>query len=328
MRIHFFHKVIILELLVFLVIFCCFRPAKAETLPGSGLMISPPIFDLNLKPGETYNNKIKISNTSEKLSEVYPQAMNFRAKGENGEPDFYPAEEEAKNYSLANWFLFSTRKLAFEPNQYLEWNFQINVPQDAEPGGHYGVIFYATEPPQLQKDTTQVALQTMLGSLFLVKIAGAINENAVLKEFSAPRFLFKPPVDFNVRIENKGNVHIKPQGEISIKNWRGKLITDVGVNEKKNNILPDSIRRFDQKWDAASKPFWKIPIGRFQANLRLVYGETEKTLDGTVYFWVIPWWFIILVAIVLIFLIILIWRKIKKRKRRKLQPSKKVVILR
>ncbi len=323
MRASFISKIALLLLGLFL-----FYPKpqtlKAENLPGGGLTISPPLLELNLKPGETYVGKIKITNTSEKMMEVYPQAMNFRAKGEGGEPEFFSDDDSSNSYALSAWLKFSPRKLAFTLEQYTEWDFQIVVPQNAEPGGHYGVIFFSTEPPEVSKDITQIALQTKIGSLILVKVAGAIEESAFLKEFSAPHFLFKPPVDLVVRIQNTGNVHIKPQGEISLLNWQGKLLSELPINEKSNNVLPDSTRKFDAQWQATQKPFYKMPIGKFSGDIKIVYGETAKTLNGEVSFWVIPWWFIILVAIVLIFLIILIWRKIKKRRKRR-KPERIII---
>lgn len=288
-------------------------------IPGEGLTISPPLTELTLKPGETVSQMIKITNPTEKLVEVYPVIMNFHAKGETGEPTFTAATDEEAKFALAKWIKFNQTKLALTPEQVGEFNYQIEVPLGAEPGGHYGVVFFATEPPKPEGDVSQVAIASMIGSLILVKVPGNIIEKGLLEEFSAKRFYFKPPVNITTRISNLGNVHFKPKGEISIKGWFGKK-ENLTVNESKGNILPDSIRRFDNKWPAPG--FWTI--GRFSADLRLVYGESEKTLIGRTVFWIIPWWLIIAVIILLfiiILIIVLIRRRRKKKKERQVEPS-------
>ena len=306
-----FQKIILLSITLALLI--GLKPAQAQ-IPGEGLTISPPLFELTLKPGETSSQTIKITNPTKKLMEVYPLVMNFRAKGEGGEPAFYSAKEEEAKFSLAHWISFRQTKLALTPEQVVEFKYQIITPGDAEPGGHYGVVFFATEPPKPQEDISQVAIASMIGSLILGKVPGAIIEKGFLEEFSARKFYFKLPVNFITRISNLGNVHFKPQGEITIKNWRGKEIEKVPINIAKGNVLPDSTRKFEEKWSPGSAN-WKT-FGRFSANLRVVYGESEKTLGGSVIFWIIPWWLIIIILAIIVAVIVLIWflRRRKKKK--------------
>ncbi len=311
-------------LFLFLIVnFFIFPTKSTAQIPGEGLTISPPIFELTLKPGETYSKTIKITNPTEKLMEIYPVVMNFKAKGEGGEPAFYSATEEEAKFSLGHWIKFSQTKIALTPEQVVEFDYQIIVPEDAEPGGHYGVVFFATEPPKLEQDITQVAIASMIGSLVLVKVPGAIVEKGFLEEFSANRFYFKPPVDFTIRIANLGNVHFKPQGEIAIKNWRGKEIDKITVNEANGNVLPDSTRKFGEQWLSENMSFWKIPIGRFSTDLRIVYGESEKTLDGKLIFWIVPWWLII-VFVLIIILIIFGTRYIIKKRRKKTSSKARI----
>ena len=310
------NKKIIIGLVIPLVFsfFIFLFPAFAQ-IPGEGLTISPPLVELTLEAGQTSNQVIKITNPTEKLMEVYPLIMNFRAKGEGGEPLFYPASEEGAKFSLANWIKFSQSKIALTPEQVVEFNYQIQAPEKAEPGGHYGVVFFSTEPPKIEEDANQISISSMIGSLILVKVPGAIVEKASLEEFSANRFYFKPPVNLTTRVSNLGNIHFKPKGEITIKDILGNKKESLIVNEPRNNVLPDSIRKFENKWSGNK---WTT-IGKFSANLKLIYGENETPLESKITFWIIPWWLIALAGVVLlivIIIIIIIWRR-KKRKKRK-----------
>ena len=296
----------------FFLILSSFQFASAQ-ISGDGLTISPPILELETKPGETYNQIIKITNPTNNLIEVYPQVMNFRASGEGGEPAFYPATEEEANFSLAQWIKFNQSKVALTPEQVVEFNYSIEVPADAEAGGHYGVIFFATQPPKAEEDQSQISISSMIGSLILAKVPGTIIEKGFLESFKANRIYLKLPATFQVRISNLGNVHFKPRGDITIKGMFGGESDKIQLNQARGNVLPDSIRKFEEKWNPQ-----KIIIGRYTADLRVVYGESEKTLDDQVVFWVLPLWFLLALGGLIISIIVLIIIIKKKRKNRNL----------
>lgn len=315
-----------LKVIFFFGLFLCFSvktpPVYAQSAsPSEGLTISPPIFEITLKPQESAKYTIRVTNPTKNLIELYPSSMDFASSGEGGQPTFLPANETSNRFSMANWITFETSKIALLPEQVVEFNFQISVPEDAEPGGHYGVVFLATEPPKTEGSTSHISLSSKVGSLLLVKIPGDINEKGSVEEFSTPWFYFSPPVNITAFIRNSGNIHFRPDGEITIKDWKGKDLERISINPLKGNVLPDSRRKFEIKWDSEKEPFWKIPIGRFSANLRLAYGQSEQTLDSKVYFWIIPWWIIITTGIFFLVVVMLIF--FKRRKRKNNRPKKK-----
>lgn len=324
-------KIVFSIYIIFLVIgSLCIGPQKTSAkIPGEGLTISPPISELTLSPGQSSENIIKINNPTSSLVEVYPKVMNFRSGSESGDPTFTSVTNEGQSYSLASWISYDDAKLALTPEQDIEFRYKISVPTDAEPGGHYGVVFFVSEPPKPNGKETQVAISSMLGSLILVKIPGDIKEEAILREFSAKKFYLKMPANITTRIENIGNIHIKPRGDIVIKNMFGSQNTVLDVNPKKGNILPESIRRFDTSFNDS-----KFSLGRYSANLNLQYGDSNKVLSSKLSFWVIPWWFIVIVAVIIILIIILIIKVGKKKKKRTpppqspIPPSKQIIVLR
>jgi hypothetical protein len=87
-------------------------------------------------------------------------------------------------------------------------------------------------------------------------------------------------------------------------------------NESKGNVLPNSTRKFENKWDAKPVNFLDVPIGRFKANLNVVYGEGNKTLTSTLVFWILPWWVIITALIVVLIIILVIILAFVKRLRK------------
>lgn len=284
--------------------------AKAQAPGGEGLTISPPIVELSIDKGGHKTERIRISNPTGNLIEFYPRVMDFGAKGETGEPAFFEPSTEDRKFSLAKWISFKESKIALEKDQVIEFDYTIKVPADAEPGGHYGVLFFASEPPKSDGTSSQVSLGSMVGSLVLVKVPGAVVEKGFIEQLGALNgWNFKNQAKFITKISNEGNVHFKPEGHLVIKTFGGKKIDSLEFNQQKGNVLPDTMRKFENTW----KPeYWRV--GRFTAELTLAYGENEQ-LFATAVFWMIPWWLIILVALLVLIIVGgLLYRKRKKVK--------------
>lgn len=309
-------KFVILLIPIFLIgLFLFFQSTKSvhAALSGEGLTISPPISELTLKSGEKTTRIIRVTNPTDKLVEVYPRIMDFRAKGEGGEPAFYEASEETSRFSLSKWISFTQPKIALMPEQVIEFKYDINVPSDAESGGHYGALFFATEPPKSSGDENKVTLGSMIGSLILVKVPGQINEQGSLADFSANKFIsLDNNLVFQTRVTNMGNIHFRPTGDITIKSMFGHEIEKIAVNEQAGNVLPDSVRKFENKWKSG-----KFLLGIYRANLHLTYGDSGKSMDKTLSFVIVPWWIVLISLLIFLTLIVIIVRWLMKRRKRK-----------
>lgn len=291
-------KIILIFLIAILISVIGYGVTRA--LEGEGLTISPPITELTLESGKVVTQTIRLTNPTENLVEVYPKVMNFKAGGEGGEPDFFDEGDDSSKFSLAKWINFNQSKIALAPEQVVEFKYTIEVPEGAEPGGHYGVVFFATEPPENEEGSSQVALGSMIGSLVLVKVPGQIVEKGFVEEFKTnKKIYFKSPVNLTLRLANLGNVHYKPVGEVKINGWLGTPEESLTINEQKGNVLPDSVRKFENSLDLSL-----LAMGRFTAKANVSYGESEKILIGESVFWVIPWWLIAILVFIVVMLII------------------------
>ncbi len=293
---------------------------NVEQSPG-GITISPPIREFTAKRGEIYQENIRLSNPSNTLIELYPQAMNFTSSGEGGQPKFYGTESESDKYALSTWISFTQPKIALAPSQVVDFSYTIKIPIDAEPGGHYGVLFFSTQAPSASQSGSQVSISSMIGCLHLLRIEGAITESAALESFKFPKIVFKSPVNFTTRVANLGNIHIKPVGEIQIDDYFGTFHQSIEFNESRGNILPASVRAFDNSWDFN---LYKN-IGPQKVQLKVVYGADAKVLVHQSIIWVLPWWLFIAVAslILLIYAVIkLIYTSRKKSLKRFMKVPK------
>lgn len=271
----------------------------AQQDPGQGLEISPPLVEINTDPGKTETFEIRLRNITTSTLIATPQIDDFVAAGEEGQPKLLTEEAaEPSPFSIQNW-VTPLGQLRLVPQEIKATKVTVTVPKDASPGGHYGVVRFTAAPPELEG--TGVALSASIGTLVLIKVSGDIQENAKFEEFFVMQngkrksFLEYGPVTFVERIKNEGNVHFKPIGTVRVTNMFGKETAVLSVNEKGGNVLPASIRKFEQTLNK------KWLFGRYTAEANVQYGG--KNINESISFWVVPYK---LIAIILGGLILLV----------------------
>ena len=256
--------------------------------------VTPPLFQLSIGPGEFWASSIKVVNNNAYDVAYYAEAVDFAAEGEDGKskinPFFESSEEENNTFSLASWIDVSSEPTFIPKGTSREIPFSVRIPADAEPGGHYAAILVGTQPGGTSNSTgPAVRVSSFVSSLLFVRVKGDVVEKGRIREFTTAKSLYqKPEADFLLRFENTGNVHLHPQGDITIYNMWGKERGAVQINEDSNfgNVLPQSTRKFEFTWMNESDPF---DIGRYSAVVTLAYGEEAKqNTTATAYFWVVP----------------------------------------
>lgn len=276
--------------------------------------ISPVRIDRLVFPGQVLEESIKIANLSDSPVTYYFYLADFRAVGEMGEAELVAPGTE-KEYSLVSWIKITGEGIELGPKEEKEISFQIKIPQDASAGGYYGAIITGTVPPQVRGRGEErgaiIGITQQTACLVLLQIAGPVEEKATVREFFAEKdFYFQTPfnVKFISRISNLGSVHIKPVGLIEIKNLFGKTVATLDVNQDGANVLPKTIRRFENTWQGESG------FGKYTASLALTFGTPPdrggqgiQTLYSQTEFWILPLKIVVPVSVaVFLFLLILI----------------------
>lgn len=243
--------------------------------------ISPLIFEMTANPGDAIENFMKIYNPStESTIVIKMEVEDIAPTGEAGHVVVEPAETES--YSISRWVTMEPVEIELRPNEEKFVKFTIRVPENAEPGGHYGTVLASTKSVS-GPEGTGVGIVTRTGSLVLLTVPGIMQEELLINDFSAPRYSECGPIPFEIRFENTGTIHLRPKGLITVTDWLGKKITDISLTEK--NVLPKGIRKFEASWD--QKWLWG---GKYTATLTGSYGANNTQLIPVVItFWVFPW---------------------------------------
>jgi len=267
-----------------------------NTLAQSSVGISPLIFEITANPGDLIENYIKIYNPNRDLiAQIEMQVEDIAPTGEAGLVIVEPAETES--YSITRWVTMEPREVELQPGEEKFVKFVIQVPENAEPGGHYGTVLAAAKSVS-GPGGTGVGIVTRTGSLILVTVPGIMQEKLVVKDFSAPRYSEYGPIPFEIRFENLGTIHVRPTGYVTVTNWLGQKVGDAEIVP--HNVLPRGVRKFEvsfpQKWFFA---------GKYTATLTGSYGFSNTLFTPVVItFWAFPWKFGLVILAIFILIIL------------------------
>ena len=130
-----------------------------------------------------------------------------------------------------------------------------------------------------------------MGSLFYLNVSGPINEKAKVSKFATNSFAEYGPVKILTQIKNMGDLHILPQGKITVTGLLLKESQDL-VSQ---NIYPETARDFENSFGST------LMLGRYKAELIGSYGqENNLPLVATMYFWVFPWKLVLIIVLVIV----------------------------
>ncbi len=301
-----------------------------------GVSVSPARYEMTADKGSTVYGEFSVTNQSD-VDQVYAASIeNFTAQGETGVPLF---TKDSKD--IASW-LSVDKKIIVARGEKKTVTFSLNVPENAEAGGHFGAIFLYSDPGE--GDGVNVSIGTKVGILILLKVNGDIKLGGDIKDFSATSpedvdlkaktFFTELPINLSYRFTNSGNDRVNPYGVISITNTFGMKRETLSANPNQGNVLPQSTRKFDLTWGSGEKEsvpsgffskalyqFSHFALGYYTADLRIAYDVTAKK-DGTetiddiakniqtstavaeksVKLFILPWQFLILFVVSIILL--------------------------
>ena len=296
--------------------------------PGksSALTLTPTRFEISGDPGETLSKEVMLINENDTAETYYASFSNFEAQGESGSPTFVDPKDD-----LGTWITTDTSPIYLAPHQQKVVPFKVVIPKDAEPGGHFAVIFWGTGPA----GAGQVSIGAKTGVLVLLSVNGDVKEAAGLLNFNTEgsKFWYKTlPVSFEYRFKNDGGDRIKPEGTITLRDTVFFPTEILDANPAEGNVLPNSTRKIKVDWLKYERPadyvepvsftkkFWSnvkyewknFAVGLYSANFNVAYGLQNQHVKKTAFFFVFPWE---LVMVMLLVFVVVFWggKKLIKR---------------
>jgi hypothetical protein len=282
---------------------------------ASAFSLRPAITDISLDPGGSYKGSFQVFNDEAASHTYYLSIQKFIPSGETGQQEFLPPSNIS---GLPQWIFLSSPSITLKPGEEADVPFTIYVPSEAQAGGYYAAVFFSTTPP-VASPQGGVLAGARTGALVLLKVKGALQERVVLRDFAletAPS-LTALPASVRVSVENQGNVHVVPQGQIEVKNSFGQTVYKGQINPENQRVLPGSARRFVVSWQKntphTGQGFWfqvkeewrNFALGRYTIELHLSNVTDEVKVASPLSFAVWPWHLGVCVLLGLIILFVL-----------------------
>ncbi len=282
---------------------------------SEAMTVTPVRYEIKGNPGETLIEEMMIMNEDPVPVTYYSSFANFEAQGETGSASFVEPVDD-----IGTW-IETEKSVSLIPGEQRSVSYSIKIPENAEPGGHFGVIFWGTSPG-VGENGEQLSVSAQTGILILLSVSGDVKEEAGLLDFLKKdnKFWYNSlPVTFTYRFKNDGGDRIKPTGFIRISNTLFIPTKKLDANPVNGNILPASTRKFVVDWVKYTEPKntvaptsviknffhkayyqWKnFAVGLYSAKLDITYGLQEKNVNKTVFFFVFPWQMLICLIIII-----------------------------
>jgi hypothetical protein len=247
---------------------------RAQETSSLGMSAAPQVFELEVFPGQIIEDKIILGNLSQVPLPIAVKTTDFTADENSGEMEF---DESSNDPIIASrkWFAIENKDFILGAGEKQKVNFKIQVPQNAEPGGHYSVMLFEPQLPSYYFTAGQPKSIPVIGVLFLISVKNLSLEPQETKnpieitEFKIPdgekmknvektlagifqitsdtlaadiNILEKPPSLFSLKIKNNDIFHHKLQGSIAIYNFWGEKVGEGEI--KKTTVLPGKTREF------------------------------------------------------------------------------------
>jgi hypothetical protein len=280
------------------------------------LTVAPARQYVNVNPGGTVSLVTKFFNEGDTSIAGEFRVYDFIVTDKEGSPTFLYQGNLANRFSAASWMKLTKDKAMIGAGAVERVQYTITAPKDAAPGGRYVALIFEpvgsiTQESVEKSNKAALSVLPRIASLLYIRVNGPVSEMAFVKRLFTPSFLEYGPVTVTAEISNKGDLHITPQGEVSLFNMIGRKV-DTKVLEKQN-IFPDSTRAFDFELGS------KVLLGKYKVRLAAAYGETGKAFTQETTFWAFPVRLVIIVTLAIVIAILLamfIWKKVKGKQSR------------
>ena len=251
------------------------QPALSQA--AFDLTIYPAKLELQVAAGTGQDFAIHIRNTGGEPQTMRIYFNDYSIKPNN---DFVFEPPGHYSYSCAKWLQSERTSIQVPVGKTVATGFRVNVPAKAEPGGHYGVIFFEQQPAPGNPNVTALP---RIGSLILVTVPGQIVREGEIKDVSVTSTWFWPAhrlpilptrkVRARIVFYNSGNVHLTVRGSLTYKasfGWgAGK------VEFKDITVLPKTTRYLET--DIPDPPL----VGSYKINAKVEYGPSLDIFDTT-----------------------------------------------
>lgn len=269
-------------------------------LPGSFVCaadytVSPLILEHDIEQRDSFEETIKITNTTNRPLRLYP-TVNAITVGEEGAIEtFIPASMSDNTTSVTSWIAVTRGRVEIAPGESVKIPVTVRVSPNAEAGEYHAFIGFA-EGDNRDNAEAKVMSGVAPGTILRMSLVEKRSEYLRLERFSVDRIVTKPDeATVTYTLENIGGLPLIPAGEIIFYDGNGVEVKTIPVNSEQHTIAAGKTEIF-------KSPLPEIgSIGRYKAFLNVEYGTTLRAnLYDTTYFNILPLRFLLITFFILL----------------------------
>ena len=264
--------------------------------------------DVSLKAGEQVTGSITVLNQQDSKDPFTFKVtvVPYGVVGEEYDADLVTTTEQTQ---LANWITIENPTGTIAPNESVEVNYTINVPENAPGGGQYAAIIVGSDSNA--ESTSLVEYVYEMASIVYGKVEGETVHKGAITSHSVPAFSTVPEVAITAQLENEGNVHEYAKIDLTVTNFfSGEEIVSTEEAETKiaEVIMPSTHRQLINNLD-------NLPsLGVITVKESISYLGENSVLEQRVI--ICPLWFLLLVSCTIISIIAAIIVRVRKSHRK------------
>lgn len=247
------------------------------------IAISPTSKPYDLEAGEIRTDEVTVINDGDLPFDFVMYARPYSVTNEEYTPDFSTTKP---NTDVYQWIKFEKTKFSLAPREKATVKYTIKVPQDATPGGHYGVIFAETESKD-EAAGASVVRKKRVGSIVYATVKGEYKIEGQTESIEVPFWQSRPPMQVSARVTNTGNTDFAVKNTFVVKDVFGRVKYE---NSPEKRILPNTTRDITLPWEGSPQ------FGLFKVDYKIEY--LDKATEKSGYVLIAPRWFPILVLAV------------------------------
>lgn len=264
-----------------------FKIEKYDDKIEGRFIVSPGKIDQKLNPGDFRKVDITVVNRLGKQQEFFVNREVINSGNNSVLID-----------SAKEWIVPEVETFLLDHGGRINFEVAINVPSDTVSSGYYFSIIIGTKGEK-SSGNDQVELISQIGLPVFITVEGkSLEKKGGISNFNSNHFLYSNgPIEFSAIVENRGNVHLQPFGEISVYNLIGSKVAQLPL--KPWIVLPNSKAGQSTVWDE------KWLMGRYRADLKIFINENQ-ILENSYVFYAFPLHILSLVIFIIVILYCLI----------------------
>jgi len=213
--------------------------------------VTPMLVEADVERGVTYNGTIAVFSNTKEVEQVKVSIADWDKKPNGDDTEFEPGTLER---SCSKWINIGPTKFDVPVDQWVNVRYSFTVPDDAI-GSYWTFAIVEADKKPSKPSESNGKIQTMIETSFryIVRIVVTVDEGRVYDGKINGISVFKPAPDSQFKdfpsvarvvFENTGNVLLKPQGYVDIRNLDGETVEKVEI-QPKSYVIPERERWLD-----------------------------------------------------------------------------------